>query len=63
MDKIFVFLSIFGSVMWCREKKLAVFGAMKTLTYAMSGFEPAQCKRFIDKLGLKSLFPRFMKVK
>eukprot|EP00123_Amoebidium_parasiticum_P014969 comp22722_c0_seq1/m.35338 comp22722_c0_seq1/g.35338 ORF comp22722_c0_seq1/g.35338 comp22722_c0_seq1/m.35338 type:complete len:557 (-) comp22722_c0_seq1:67-1737(-) len=48
-------------IIMLRENKLSVFGAMKTLSYAMSGFETAQCKRFVEKLGLKSLFPRFMK--
>eukprot|EP01134_Creolimax_fragrantissima_P000266 CFRG0266T1 len=49
-------------IIMLREKKMSVFGAMKALTFAMGGDEVAMCKRFVEKRGLKSLFPRFMKV-
>ncbi|KNC86173.1 hypothetical protein SARC_01651 [Sphaeroforma arctica JP610] len=49
-------------IIMLREKKMAVFGAMKALSFATTGDEVAMCKRFVEKRGLKSLFPRFMKV-
>lgn len=46
----------------CREKKLSRHSALKVLDHAMTGAEGAEnCTKFIDILGLRSLFPLFMK--
>ncbi|KAF8341535.1 DUF1716-domain-containing protein [Cantharellus anzutake] len=48
-------------VIMMREKKLSRSRSMKVLDFAMSG--PAgstNCERFVEVLGLKSLFPAFM---
>ena len=46
-----------------REKKLSRRSALKVLDYAMQGVEGAEnCTKFIDVLGLRSLFSLFMKV-
>ncbi|XP_071784822.1 beta-catenin-like protein 1 [Asterias amurensis] len=45
-----------------REKKLSRHSALKVLDHAMTGAEGAEnCTKFIDILGLRSLFPLFMK--
>ena len=46
----------------CREKKQSRFSALKVLDHAMTGSEGADnCAKFIEILGLRSLFPLFMK--
>ncbi|GIX88478.1 beta-catenin-like protein 1 [Caerostris extrusa] len=45
-----------------REKKLSRNGALKVLDHAMSNAEGADnCNKFVDILGLRSIFPLFMK--
>lgn len=45
-----------------REKHLSQLGALKVLDHSMAGNAGAEvCAVFVDKLGLKSLFPAFMK--
>jgi len=45
-----------------REKKLSQYGAIKVLNHAMSkNISPEVYSLFVDRLGLKSLFPVFMK--
>ncbi|XP_072024265.1 beta-catenin-like protein 1 [Amphiura filiformis] len=45
-----------------REKKQSRFSALKVLDHAMTGAEGADnCAKFIEILGLRSLFPLFMK--
>ncbi|XP_038067926.1 beta-catenin-like protein 1 [Patiria miniata] len=45
-----------------REKKLSRHSALKVLDHAMTGPEGTEnCTKFIDILGLRSLFPLFMK--
>jgi beta-catenin-like protein 1 len=45
-----------------REKKKSRSGALRVLDHAMTGPEGADnCIKFIDVLGLRSLFPLFMK--
>ncbi|KAJ3136177.1 hypothetical protein HK100_001951 [Physocladia obscura] len=44
-----------------REKKMARMRALKVLTHAMTGDGGSECSdRFIEALGLKTLFPIFM---
>ena len=46
-----------------REKKLSRFGSIKVLNHAMTGPEGFEnCQKFIDILGLRSVFPLFMKL-
>ena len=46
----------------CREKKLSRLSAIKVLDHAMIGQEGADnCHKFVDILGLRSVFPLFMK--
>ncbi|KAG1686330.1 Beta-catenin-like protein 1 [Nymphon striatum] len=42
-----------------KEKKLSRNGALKVLDYAMHGAD--NCSKFIDILGLRTIFPLFMK--
>lgn len=45
-----------------REKKLSRNGALKVLDHAMCNAEGADnCNKFVDILGLRSIFPLFMK--
>lgn len=45
-----------------QEHKLSQYGALKVLDHAMSGSLGAPaCAIFVERLGLKSLFPVFMK--
>lgn len=45
-----------------REKKLSRNGALKVLDHAMSNSEGADnCNKFVDILGLRTIFPLFMK--
>jgi len=45
-----------------REKKKSRSGALKVLSHALSGTEGANnCIKFVDILGLRTLFPLFMK--
>jgi len=45
-----------------REKKTSRNGALKALDYALVGPEGADCcQKFVDILGLRSVFPLFMK--
>ncbi|KAL3858660.1 hypothetical protein ACJMK2_008922 [Sinanodonta woodiana] len=45
-----------------REKKLSRNSAIKVLNHAMTGAEGSDnCQKFIDILGLRSVFPLFMK--
>ena len=45
-----------------REKKLSRLSAIKVLDHAMTGPEGADnCHKFVDILGLRSIFPLFMK--
>ena len=45
-----------------REKKLSRLSAIKVLDHAMTGSEGADnCHKFVDILGLRSIFPLFMK--
>jgi beta-catenin-like protein 1 len=45
-----------------REKKLSSNGSLKVLDHSMSGpFGVDNCNKFIDILGLRTIFPLFMK--
>ena len=45
-----------------RERKLSRCPAVKVLNYAMAGAEGSDnCQKFVDILGLRSVFPLFMK--
>ncbi|XKL60497.1 hypothetical protein PGB90_007554 [Kerria lacca] len=45
-----------------REKKLSRNGSLKVLNHSMSGqFGAENCNKFIDILGLRTIFPLFMK--
>lgn len=49
-------------VLMLREKKMARPSALKVLAYAMTGEEGAEnCHKFVEILGLRSIFPLFMK--
>jgi beta-catenin-like protein 1 len=49
-------------LLWCREKKMSRCSAIKVLNHAMSGKEGVDnCQKFVDILGLRSIFPLFMK--
>ena len=46
-----------------REKKLSRSSALKVLNFAMTGPDGGDnCNKFVEILGLRSLFPLFMKV-
>lgn len=45
-----------------REKKISRNGALKVLSYALSGADGKDnCTKFVDILGLRTIFPLFMK--
>lgn len=45
-----------------REKKLSRNGSLKVLDHAMSGIDGKDnCNKFVDILGLRTIFPLFMK--
>lgn len=45
-----------------REKKLSRNGSLKVLDHAMSGIDGRDnCNKFVDILGLRTIFPLFMK--
>lgn len=45
----------------CRERKLAKTRSIKVLDHALTGDSGSDaCVRFVDQLGLKTLFPAFM---
>ena len=45
-----------------REKKVSRGPALKVLSYAMNGPEGKDnCNKFVDILGLRTVFPLFMK--
>lgn len=45
-----------------REKKMSRNGSLKVLDHAMSGpFGKDNCNKFVDILGLRTIFPLFMK--
>ena len=47
-----------------REKKLSRRSSLKVLDYSMQGVEGTEnCSKFIEFLGLRSLFPLYMKVR
>lgn len=49
-------------ILMLREKKLSRRSSLKVLDYAMQGGEGTEnCSKFIEFLGLRSLFPLFMK--
>ena len=46
----------------CREKKLSRTSALKVLDHGMIGPEGTDnCHKFVDILGLRTIFPLFMK--
>lgn len=46
----------------CREKKLSRTSALKVLDHSMIGPEGTDnCHKFVDILGLRTIFPLFMK--
>lgn len=46
----------------CREKKVSRSSALKVLDHAMIGPEGTDnCHKFVDILGLRTIFPLFMK--
>ena len=56
-----LFLTRFNALLR-REKKKSRSGALRVLDHAMTGPEGADnCIKFVDVLGLRSLFPLFMK--
>lgn len=45
-----------------REKKLSRNGSLKVLNHALSGPQGKDnCNKFVDILGLRTIFPLFMK--
>ncbi|XP_031552386.1 beta-catenin-like protein 1 isoform X2 [Actinia tenebrosa] len=49
-------------ILMLREKKMSRRSALKVLDYAMQGLEGIEnCQKFIEFLGLRCLFPLFMK--
>jgi len=49
-------------ILMLREKKMSRASALKVLAYAMTGEEGGDnCSKFVDILGLRSIFPLFMK--
>lgn len=50
------------SSLCCREKKMSRTSALKVLDHGMIGPEGADnCHKFVDILGLRTIFPLFMK--
>lgn len=46
----------------CREKKMSRCSALRVLDHAMIGPEGSDnCHKFVDILGLRTIFPLFMK--
>ncbi|XP_048353914.1 beta-catenin-like protein 1 [Sphaerodactylus townsendi] len=55
-------LTPINKVFFCREKKISRSSALKVLDHAMIGPEGADnCHKFVDILGLRTIFPLFMK--
>lgn len=55
------FKKIYQCCKYFREKKLSRNGSLKVLNHSMSGeFGADNCSKFIDILGLRSIFPLFM---
>ena len=53
---------LFNSSFFCREKKQSRNSAIKVLNHAMTGIEGQDnCQKFVEILGLRSIFPLFMK--
>lgn len=51
-----------GMPLVCREKKVSRSSALKVLDHAMIGPEGTDnCHKFVDILGLRTIFPLFMK--
>lgn len=49
-------------ILMLREKKMSRVSALKVLAYAMTGEEGGDnCSKFVEILGLRSVFPLFMK--
>lgn len=49
-------------ILMLREKKMSRTSSLKVLDYAMQGPEGAEnCSKFVEILGLRSLFPLFMR--
>jgi len=49
-------------ILMLREKKMSRTSALKCLAYAMTGEDGAEnCHKFVEILGLRSVFPLFMK--
>ncbi len=47
----------------CREKKMSRCSALKVLDFSMTGPDGMEnCNKFIEILGLRSVFPLWMKV-
>ena len=64
LNKVLLFSKMTWNVLFFREKKLSRRSSLKVLDYAMQGAEGAEnCSKFIEFLGLRSLFPLFMKVR
>lgn len=62
MTVTFVFSFIIISFLCFREKKMSRTSALKVLDHAMIGPEGADnCHKFVDILGLRTVFPLFMK--
>merc|ERR1712141_975148 len=56
------FLKAEGLQLMLREKKVSRSGALKVLNHALIGSEGKDnCSKFIDILGLRTIFPLFMK--
>ena len=55
-------ITINSYLVHCREKRQSRNSAIKVLDYAMTGPEGADlCQKFVDILGLRTVFPIFMK--
>ena len=53
---------LFLSFLCCREKKMSRTSGLKVLDHGMIGPEGADnCHKFVDILGLRTIFPLFMK--
>ena len=64
LNKVLLFSKMTWNGLFFREKKLSRRSSLKVLDYAMQGAEGAEnCSKFIEFLGLRSLFPLFMKVR
>lgn len=64
LNKFLLFSKMSWNGLFFREKKLSRRSSLKVLDYAMQGAEGAEnCSKFIEFLGLRSLFPLFMKVR